>query len=148
MAFLGSLFDASERFLKKTRPLVASINNLEPEYEKFDDDGLKSLTADFRSRIEAGEKLDNLIAPSFALVREAAKRVISQRPFDTQLIGGIALHNKRIAEMKTGEEKLLQRQCLFSSMLFLAKVLTLSLSMIILQDVTLSGWVRFTSSLA
>ncbi|MEZ4812427.1 MAG: DEAD/DEAH box helicase [Caldisericia bacterium] len=93
--------------MKKARPIVVKINALETEFEALSDDDLKSKANDLRLQISNGEKLDNLLVPSFALVREAAKRTLNQRPFDTQLIGGMALHHRKIAEMKTGEGKTL-----------------------------------------
>ncbi len=101
------LGDPSEKFLKKARPIVEKINHLEPQFENFSDKELKEKTADFRERLKKGESLDSLLAEAFALTREAAKRNLKQRPFDAQLMGGIALHWRKIAEMKTGEGKTL-----------------------------------------
>jgi preprotein translocase subunit SecA len=100
----GSLND---RKLKKYGPVVAQINALEPEVAALTDDELRARTADFRARVEAGAELDDLIPEAFATVREAAKRTLGQRHFDVQLIGGMVLHEGRIAEMKTGEGKTL-----------------------------------------
>ena len=100
----GSL---NERKLKKYGPVVAKINVLEPEIAVLSDDELRARTEDFRARVQAGTELDDLIPEAFATVREAAKRTLGQRHFDVQLIGGMVLHEGRIAEMKTGEGKTL-----------------------------------------
>src|SRR6187397_677694 len=100
----GSLND---RKLKKYGPVVAQINALEPEVAGLTDDELRGRTAAFRARVEAGAELDDLIPEAFVTVREAAKRTLGQRHFDVQLIGGMVLHEGRIAEMKTGEGKTL-----------------------------------------
>jgi len=100
----GSL---NERKLKKYGPVVAKINALEPEIAVLSDDELRARTEDFRARVQAGTELDDLIPEAFATVRDAAKRTLGQRHFDVQLIGGMVLHEGRIAEMKTGEGKTL-----------------------------------------
>ncbi|MGH1453271.1 MAG: preprotein translocase subunit SecA [Paracoccaceae bacterium] len=97
----------NDRKIKATRPLVAKINALEPEFEALSDDGLKQKTADFRERIAKGETLDQILPEAFANCREAARRALGLRAFDTQLLGGIFLHQGNIAEMKTGEGKTL-----------------------------------------
>ncbi len=96
-----------DREVKKMQPLVAAINDLEPEMEALSDDELAGLTARFKERFEQGARLDDLMTEAFAAVREAAKRTIGQRPYDVQLMGGIVLHRGQIAEMKTGEGKTL-----------------------------------------
>ncbi|HTK85021.1 MAG TPA: preprotein translocase subunit SecA, partial [Patescibacteria group bacterium] len=101
---LGS---SNERVLKGLYKHVGPINALEPKYEKMSDDELRGQTAVFRDRLAKGEKLDNLLHEAFAVVREAAKRTLGQRPFDVQLVGGLTLHQGMIAEMKTGEGKTL-----------------------------------------
>ena len=98
---------ADEREIKRMRRLVDHINNIEPEFEKLTDDELKNKTVEFRERIEKGETLDDLLVEAFATVRETAKRLTGMRIYDVQLIGGMILHNGRIAEMKTGEGKTL-----------------------------------------
>src|SRR3989344_8298619 len=104
MAFLSKILgDANERFLKSIQPLVARVNAFEPEFGKFSDTGLKAKTAEFRERLSGGTSLDDLLPEAFAVIREAARRTIGQRHFDVQLIGGIVLHQGKIAEMKTGE---------------------------------------------
>ncbi len=108
MAFFSKILgDANERFLKSLAPLVERINILEPELEKLSAEALKAKTAEFKERIQKGEPLDDLLPEAFAAVREAAKRAIGQRHFDVQLIGGIVLHQGKIAEMRTGEGKTL-----------------------------------------
>ena len=99
---------ANDRRLKRYRPLVAAINALEPEISKLSDEDLAARTATFRNQLTLGEvKLDDLLVPAFATVREAAKRSLGQRHFDVQLIGGMVLHEGSIAEMRTGEGKTL-----------------------------------------
>ncbi len=97
----------NDRLVKKKRNLVKKINALASEYEKLSDDALKAKTQEFRDRLASGEKLDNLIPEAFATVREASSRVFGMRHFDVQLIGGMILHDGKIAEMKTGEGKTL-----------------------------------------
>jgi preprotein translocase subunit SecA len=98
---------SNERKLKKYGPIVAKINALEPEVVALSDDDLRARTEAFRKRLQDGADLDDLIPEAFATVREGAKRAIGQRHFDVQLIGGMVLHEGRIAEMKTGEGKTL-----------------------------------------
>lgn len=99
--------DSNERYLKKLQPIVQKINALENDFEKFSDEELKNKTADFKKRLQTGETFDGILTEAFALVRESAKRTLSQRHFDVQLLGGIVLHQGKIAEMKTGEGKTL-----------------------------------------
>ncbi|MBI5558192.1 MAG: preprotein translocase subunit SecA [Deltaproteobacteria bacterium] len=102
--FFGS---RNDRVLKKIQPLVERINRLEPDMQKLDDAALAAKTVEFRGRLEQGETLDGLLVEAFAVAREAAVRVLGLRPYDVQLIGGIILHQGKIAEMKTGEGKTL-----------------------------------------
>jgi preprotein translocase subunit SecA len=95
------------RKLKRLEELARLVNTYEPEIEELSDDELRGKTTEFRTRIENGESLDDLLAESFAVAREAARRTIGQRHFDVQLMGGAALHQGNIAEMKTGEGKTL-----------------------------------------
>src|SRR5688500_10161263 len=95
------------RKLKALQGLVPDINALEPDLEKLSDDDLRARTGEFRQRLERGEDLDDILLEAFAVVREAGKRVLGQRHFDVQLVGGAALHFGWIAEMKTGEGKTL-----------------------------------------
>jgi preprotein translocase subunit SecA len=96
-----------ERDVKKMMPLVAAVNALEPEIKALSDEGLRGKTVELKARLEAGEALDDLLVPAFAVAREAAWRTLHMRPFDVQLMGGIVLHRGRISEMKTGEGKTL-----------------------------------------
>ena len=98
---------SNDRRLKGYRPKVAAINALEPEFEALSDDQLLAKTTELRAEYAAGKTLDDLMAPAFAAVREAAKRTLKQRHFDVQLIGGLVLHEGAIAEMRTGEGKTL-----------------------------------------
>ena len=97
----------NDRLVKKKKKLVKKINALASEYEKLSDDALRAKTQAFRDRLAGGEKLDHLIPDAFAAVREASSRVFGMRHFDVQLIGGMMLHDGKIAEMKTGEGKTL-----------------------------------------
>ncbi|MFV1462404.1 MULTISPECIES: preprotein translocase subunit SecA [unclassified Phaeobacter] len=97
----------NDRKIKATRPLIAKINALEPEFEKLSDQELQDKTAELRKRAGDGESLDDLLPEAFANVREAARRALGLRAFDTQLMGGIFLHQGNISEMKTGEGKTL-----------------------------------------
>jgi preprotein translocase subunit SecA len=107
-AIVGKFFGtANDRKLKTYGPRVEAINALEPELEKLSDDELRARTDAFREQLANGAKLDDLLEPAFATVREAAKRTLGQRHFDMQLIGGMVLHEGDIAEMKTGEGKTL-----------------------------------------
>lgn len=97
----------SERDIKKIQPIVDKINSLEEETKNLTDEQLKNKTAEFKERLKNGETLDDILPEAFAVVREASKRAIGLRHYDVQLIGGIVLHNGKIAEMKTGEGKTL-----------------------------------------
>ncbi|MFQ1700392.1 preprotein translocase subunit SecA [Loktanella agnita] len=97
----------NDRKIKAVRPLVAKINALEPEFEKLSDDGIKQKTQELRDRAIKGESLDDLLPEAFANCREGARRALGLRAFDTQLMGGIFLHQGNISEMKTGEGKTL-----------------------------------------
>jgi preprotein translocase subunit SecA len=106
MGFLN-LFDDNAREIRKYQKRVDVINKLEPEIQALSDDDLRGKTAEFKERLERGENLDSLLPEAFAVVREAGLRVIGQRHYDVQLIGGMVLHDGRIAEMRTGEGKTL-----------------------------------------
>ena len=97
----------SEREVKKLEPTVNAVMALEDSYRKLTDEQLRAKTQEFRDRLAAGETLDDLLPEAFATVREAADRVLGMRPYRVQVIGGIVLHQGRIAEMKTGEGKTL-----------------------------------------
>ncbi|MBQ5757890.1 MAG: DEAD/DEAH box helicase, partial [Clostridia bacterium] len=108
MSFFDSLLgNTSESRLKKLRPYVARINSLEPEIKRLSDAELRGKTAQFKERLKNGETLDDIMCEAFAVVREAAVRTVNMRHFDVQLLGGMVLHQGRIAEMKTGEGKTL-----------------------------------------
>ncbi|MBW9270198.1 MAG: preprotein translocase subunit SecA [Candidatus Thiodiazotropha sp. (ex. Lucinisca nassula)] len=97
----------NDRLVKRMTKTVAQITNLESETEQLSDDALKQKTVDFRARLEAGETLDGLMQEAFAVVREAGRRTMQMRHFDVQMIGGMVLHQGKIAEMRTGEGKTL-----------------------------------------
>ncbi len=97
----------NERDLKKLRPYVSAINELEPKVQKLSDSELRLKTAEFKQKLHSGATLDDLLIEAFAVVREVAKRTLNMRHFDVQLMGGIVLHQGKIAEMKTGEGKTL-----------------------------------------
>ncbi len=106
--FIGKLFgDSNEKELKKIQPYVEKINVLEPQMQAMSDTALAGKTIEFKTRIANGETQDNLLPEAFAVVREASKRILGMRHFDVQLIGGVALHQGKIAEMRTGEGKTL-----------------------------------------
>jgi preprotein translocase subunit SecA len=100
----GSTNDRKVTVMQKQVP---AINALEPQFEKLTDSELKEQTATFRAELAAGKSLDDLMVPAFALVREASKRALGLRHFDVQMVGGMVLHEGKIAEMKTGEGKTL-----------------------------------------
>lgn len=97
----------SEREIKRIMPIVKKVNALELDMEKLSDEELKAKTEEFKNRLKNGETLDDILPEAFAVVREASKRVLQMRHFDVQIIGGVVLHQGRIAEMRTGEGKTL-----------------------------------------
>ena len=108
MGFLDKIFGSySDRELKKVNPIVNAIEALEAEYAAMSDEQLREKTDEFKARLAAGETLDDILPEAFATAREAAWRVLGMKPFRVQLIGGVVLHQGRIAEMKTGEGKTL-----------------------------------------
>ncbi|HUW46552.1 MAG TPA: preprotein translocase subunit SecA, partial [Dehalococcoidia bacterium] len=107
LKWLSNLIDSNEKELRRLQPLVDRINSLEPDFEKLTDAELRAKTDEFKARLADGEGLDEILPEAYAAVREAAKRTIRQRHFDVQLMGGIVLHQGKIAEMKTGEGKTL-----------------------------------------
>lgn len=112
MGFLEKVFGSySDKEIKKIMPIVNKINSLEPEIEVLSDEELRAKTDEFKARLADGATLDDILPEAFAVVREASKRVLGLRHFDVQLIGGIVLHQGRIAEMKTGEGKTLVSTC-------------------------------------
>lgn len=108
MNILTKIFGSrNDRTLRRMRKNVDVINRLEPEMEKLSDEELQAKTLEFRVRLEKGESLENLLPEAFAVVRESSKRVFGMRHFDVQLIGGMVLNERCIAEMRTGEGKTL-----------------------------------------
>src|SRR4030043_174395 len=97
----------NERVLNRLKPLVRAINEQEPALMKLSNEQLQAKTAEFKERLERGESLDDLLNEAFAVVREASRRTLGERHFDVQLMGGMVLHQGKIAEMKTGEGKTL-----------------------------------------
>jgi preprotein translocase subunit SecA len=108
LKWLGSLTDSNEKELRRLEPIVDQINSLEPEFEKLSDAELRAKTDEFKARLGNNETLDDILPEAFAAVREAASRsTVGERHYDVQLMGGIVLHQGKIAEMKTGEGKTL-----------------------------------------
>jgi preprotein translocase subunit SecA len=107
VGILKRVLSSNEREIARLRKKVNRINEIEPQIAALSDDDLRAKTVEFRTRLENGEKLDNLLIEAFAVTREAAKRVLGQRHYDVQLMGGMVLHQGRVAEMKTGEGKTL-----------------------------------------
>lgn len=108
MSFISKIFgDANQKYLKKLQPLVEEINGLESAISKLTDAQIKEKSAALKKEVANGKTLEQILPQAFALVREAAKRTLGQRHFDVQLLGGIILHQGRIAEMRTGEGKTL-----------------------------------------
>ena len=108
MGIIKKLFGTrSQREIKKIQPLVDKILSMEAEYAALSEEALKGKTAEFKNRLSQGETLDDLLPEAFAAIREAAWRVLGMKPYPVQLLGGIILHQGRIAEMKTGEGKTL-----------------------------------------
>ena len=106
--FLTKLFGSrNDRLIKQYRKTVVTINALEAEYEALSDEQLRAKTDEFRTRVEKGETLDEILPEAFAVVREGSKRAMKMRHFDVQMLGGISLHNGKISEMRTGEGKTL-----------------------------------------
>src|SRR5665647_950542 len=97
----------NDRTLKKIQPLVPVINDFEPRIQPLTDDQLRAKTAEFREKLAQGATLEDILPEAFAVVREASRRTTRMRHFDVQLVGGVVLHQGRIAEMKTGEGKTL-----------------------------------------
>lgn len=105
--FLKNIFGTrNDRYLKSKSKLVDKINALELDYQKLSNQAILAKTQEFRERFNQGESLDQLLPEAFATVREASVRTLGLRHFDVQLIGGIALHEGKISEMKTGKVKL------------------------------------------
>jgi preprotein translocase subunit SecA len=111
--FFGS---RNDRLLKTYRGVVTRVNGLEDGLKSLSDDALRGKTAEFKQRVANGESLDKILPEAFAVVREAGRRVLEMRHFDAQLIGGMALHDGKISEMKTGEgtTHCLAKACIWS----------------------------------
>jgi len=108
MSILSKIFgDSSQKYIKNLEPIVEEINSLESEIQKLSDSELKEKTKELKEKLKNGKTLDDILPEAFALVREAGKRALHQRHFDVQLMGGIVLHQGKIAEMRTGEGKTL-----------------------------------------
>ena len=105
--FIKIFKSSNQQVLDKIKPLIVEINSLEKSISSLKDVELKERTHDLRKKVQNGENLEKILPESFALVREAAKRVLNERHFDVQLVGGVVLHQGKIAEMKTGEGKTL-----------------------------------------
>jgi len=107
MPVLAAVRAGEGKVLRKLKTISVQVNALEDDFKAMSDEELRELTPEFRSRLEAGETLDDLLPEAFAAVREAASRTLGQRHYDVQVMGGAALHLGNIAEMKTGEGKTL-----------------------------------------
>ena len=107
MSFIKKLVDSEYKELQKFRKIADAIEEMEPEMQKLSDEELAAKTLEFKDELANGTTLDNLIIPAFAVAREAAYRVIGEKPYYVQLLGGLAIHFGNIAEMKTGEGKTL-----------------------------------------
>ena len=107
MGFLRKLFDSEYKELKRFEKIADEIMDLNDEMEKLSDEKLAAKTEEFKKRLEDGEDLDDLVVEAFAVVREAAYRIIGEKPYFVQILGGLAIHYGNIAEMKTGEGKTL-----------------------------------------
>src|SRR3989344_1489802 len=100
MSIFTKIFgDANEKTVKSLQPIIEKINSFEPSLQGLSDEDLKAKTKEFKERLGMREALDDMLPEAFAMVREAAKRVLNQRHFDVQLIGGVVLHQGKIAEM-------------------------------------------------
>ena len=109
--FFKNLFDSNAKEIKKYTQLVGQINALEPQMQALSDAELQAKTPEFKNQLANGASINDLMLEAFALVREASRRVLGMRHFDVQMIGGMTLHDGRIAEMKTGEGKTLVATC-------------------------------------
>ncbi|MGD0351939.1 MAG: preprotein translocase subunit SecA [Dehalococcoidia bacterium] len=107
LKWLGSLTDSNEKELRRLEPIIDQINSLEPDFQKLSDAELRAKTDELKGRLKNNETLDDILPEAFAAAREASRRTIGERHFDMQLMGGMVLHQGKIAEMKTGEGKTL-----------------------------------------
>ena len=140
LKFLKNMWDTNQKELNRIAPLVARINELEAEFVRLSDQELKNKTTEFKARVQKGESLDALLPEAFATVREAAKRTLGQRHYDVQLIGGIVLHQGKIAEMKTGDGKTLSATLPAYLNALTGRGYTSQRSMIIWRSGTVNGW--------
>ena len=134
----------SQRELKSIYPIVDKITALEDAYKALTDAQLQAKTPEFKSRLQNGETLDDILPEAFAAVREAADRVLGMRPYPVQLVGGIVLHQGRIAEMKTGEGKTL----VATLPAYLNALTGEGVHIVTWPSATPSGWARCTASWA
>jgi len=112
MSFITKIFgDENQKVLDKLQPIVDKINQLEGKSKKLSNEQVREKTEEFKERLKNGESLDNILPEAFALVREAGKRALGERLFDVQILGGVALHQGKIIEMKTGEGKTIAATC-------------------------------------
>src|SRR3990167_403746 len=102
---IGKIFDSNEREINRLQPIATAVAAFEPEIKKLSDKKLKEQTVQFKKRLEDGESLDDILPEAYAVVREAFQRTLGIRPYDVQIIGGVILHQGKIAEMRTGEGK-------------------------------------------
>ncbi len=107
LKWLGSLRDSNEKEIKRLEPIVDEINSFDPDFQKLSDAELRAKTDEVKARLNNSETLDDILPEAFAAAREADRRTIGECHFDVQLMGGIVLHQGKIAEMKTGEGKTL-----------------------------------------
>ena len=146
MGLLKKLFGtSSEKELRAIKPIVDKIEALDGEYSKLTDEQLKAKTPEFKQRIANGESLDDILPEAFAACREAAWRVLGMKPYRVQLIGGIILHQGRIAEMKTGEGKTLVATLPAYLNALSGKGSTSSPSTTTWPSATATGWEKFTA---
>ena len=146
MGFLTKLFGTNmAKEIKRIDPIVRKIEALEEEYKGLTDAQLQAKTAEFKERYQKGETLDDLLPEAFATCREAADRVLGLRPYRVQLIGGVILHQGRIAEMKTGEGKTLVAPSPPTSTPCPGKGSTSSPSTTTWPSATATGWEKFTA---
>ena len=139
------LGDPNDKALKSIRPIVEDINALEPAMQALSDDELRELSAEFRERLENGETLDDLLPEAFAATREAARRTIGQRHYDVQMMGGVVLHQGKIAEMRTGEGKTLTATAPVALNALAGRGVHSSPSTTISPNATPNGWARSTT---
>ena len=150
MGLFTKLFGSySDRELKRIMPIARAVEDREAQFAALTDEQLRGKTGELKQRLENGETLDDILPDAFAAAREAAWRVLGMKPFPVQIIGGIVLHQGRIAEMKTGEGKTLVAVLpAYLNARWRARASTSSRSTTIWPAVTASGWARYTASLA